>query len=123
VNITVTEERPAASEQEMVCTKSSKKRKLFQMTGFDEETHYSDAPSKKKLKMNTGEALPSPVRLRFLESKQEPTPPAQRDPPVQPCPPPTLILCCGSAEEPVQADLSHETVKIQPLNATVEVAA
>ena len=122
VNTTVTEESPAATEQQEPCINSSKKRKLTQMTGFDEDAFCSDAPSKKKLKMNTGEALPSPVRLRSLESQEEPTVPAQGGSTEQPCSSQTLILGCGPAEEPVQADQPHETVEIQPLEATVEAA-
>jgi hypothetical protein len=122
VNTTVTEESPAeATVHQEACT-SSKKRKLTQMTGFEEDAFCSDAPSKKKLKMNTGEALPSPVRLRTLESQEEPqlTAPVQAVLAEQVCSSQAANVGTGSAEEPVQAEQAHETVEAQPLDMPLE---
>lgn len=118
VNTTVTEESPAATEQ--ACYNSSKKRKLAQMSGFDEEAFRSDAPSKKKLKMNTGEALPSPVRMSPLECQEEASPPVQDGTTEQACSSQTLIVGTCPAEEPVQTEQAQETVEVQPLEASVE---
>jgi len=118
VNTTVTEESPAATEQ--ACFNSSKKRKLAQMSGFDEEAFRSDAPSKKKLKMNTGEALPSPVRMSPLECQEEATPPVQDGTTEQACSSQTLIVGTCPAEESVQTEQAQETVEVQPLEGSVE---
>lgn len=70
LNTTVTEDCGTSQSQ-----RTSKKRKLDQISGFEEEGVCGDAPSKKKLKMNDGEVRLSPSRLslsRFATVEQEP---------------------------------------------------
>lgn len=115
VNTTVTEESPAvATVQQEACTTSSKKRKLTQMSGFEEDEFCSAAPSKKKLKMNTGEALPSPVRIRSLENQEEQqlAGPEQCELAEQVCSSQNhLNFGPATAEEPVQTEQAHQTVE------------
>lgn len=86
LNTTVTEDCGTNQSQ-----RTSKKRKLAQISGYEEEGVCGDAPSKKKLKMNDGEVRVSPSRLspsRFATLEQEP---AREEPAAEVAPASNLI--------------------------------